>query len=306
MRHAAWLLTLALLTGVGCGGGGDGALAPAPADEHAKAPSAPAPSPVRGRGSRGGSKKDDYVVDASVLEHAGRIEGVLRLESKPELRRIVIDKDVEACGHESHPSERCVFDPETLGLASCVITLQGIAKGKDWPEAMKPKDRKGTLVMRQCMFVPHVQVLREKTWIVVDNQDNALHNLHAYHERMSRTGSSFGMGSAGTRHVIAEAYLAKPGKYLLKCDIHPWMNGTIHAVTNPYFAVTDTSGTFALEGVPPGSYKLKIWHEGMGEVPILVDNKISSYEYSEDWVEEIPVTLGSGQTVRVERTIPPR
>ena len=341
MRSLPWVVAAVLLLLVpacgdpeadvaGEGARRTGALTPSPDQEElvhvdiarlhdgaaGQAPDAEAARPVRGRGPRGGNKKKDvYEVDASVLENAGRIEGLIRLESKPELRHVVVDKDVEACGHTSHPSERCVFDAETLGLASCVVTLEGIARGKDWPEAMKPKDRRGALVTRQCKYVPHVQVLRERTLVIVDNKDNALHNLHGYYESMLNTRSSFsgwparsgfGVGSGVKGHVVPEAFLDKAGKYLLRCDIHPWMNGYFHAVTNPYFAVTDTSGTFALEGVPPGSYTLKIWHEGMQEIPTIKDNQITGYDYGEDWVEEVPVTVEAGQTVRIERSVPPR
>jgi hypothetical protein len=30
---------------------------------------------------------------------------------------------------------------------------------------------------------------------------------------------------------------------------------------NPYFAATDGNGHYAISNVPPGTYKLKAWHE---------------------------------------------
>jgi hypothetical protein len=32
-------------------------------------------------------------------------------------------------------------------------------------------------------------------------------------------------------------------------------------VDTPYFAVTDTTGAFLIRSVPPGTYKLVVWHE---------------------------------------------
>jgi hypothetical protein len=34
---------------------------------------------------------------------------------------------------------------------------------------------------------------------------------------------------------------------------------------HPYAIVTAADGSFTLDDVPPGSYKLRIWHEGLGE-----------------------------------------
>jgi len=35
---------------------------------------------------------------------------------------------------------------------------------------------------------------------------------------------------------------------------------------NPYAAVTIEDGSFRIEGVPPGTYKLRAWHEALGEL----------------------------------------
>jgi hypothetical protein len=37
------------------------------------------------------------------------------------------------------------------------------------------------------------------------------------------------------------------------------------ATANPYFAVTDGSGSFKLTDVPAGSYTVEVWHEKLGK-----------------------------------------
>ena len=45
-------------------------------------------------------------------------------------------------------------------------------------------------------------------------------------------------------------------------------------VTNsPYYAVTDEKGAFRISGLPPGKYKLRLWHEGFGEKTMAVEVK---------------------------------
>jgi len=46
----------------------------------------------------------------------------------------------------------------------------------------------------------------------------------------------------GTRKDdIEQAFLEKPGVYILKCDIHPWMSGYVHVVDHPYYDLTSAA-----------------------------------------------------------------
>ena len=42
---------------------------------------------------------------------------------------------------------------------------------------------------------------------------------------------------------------------------HPWTRGFIAVFESPYYAVTDDSGAFQIDSVPPGKYHLLAWHE---------------------------------------------
>jgi hypothetical protein len=39
------------------------------------------------------------------------------------------------------------------------------------------------------------------------------------------------------------------------------MNCIILVLENPYFAATDAHGRYTISHVPPGTYKLRAWHE---------------------------------------------
>ncbi|HMH05925.1 MAG TPA: carboxypeptidase regulatory-like domain-containing protein, partial [Terriglobales bacterium] len=49
----------------------------------------------------------------------------------------------------------------------------------------------------------------------------------------------------------------------VKCNIHPWMSGYMAVVKGPY-GVTDNSGSFTINNVPPGDYTLTAWQESYG------------------------------------------
>jgi hypothetical protein len=43
------------------------------------------------------------------------------------------------------------------------------------------------------------------------------------------------------------------------------MSAWLFAAENPYFGVTDNSGSFKLADVPAGTYTLEVWHETLGK-----------------------------------------
>jgi hypothetical protein len=51
------------------------------------------------------------------------------------------------------------------------------------------------------------------------------------------------------------------------------MEAYLFVADHPYHAVTAVDGTFRIEGIPPGRYELKVWHEmlGSGERDVSVD-----------------------------------
>ena len=48
--------------------------------------------------------------------------------------------------------------------------------------------------------------------------------------------------------------------FVMQCGFHAYMESWGLAVTNPYFAKTDEQGRFTMADVPPGTYKLVVWH----------------------------------------------
>ena len=48
--------------------------------------------------------------------------------------------------------------------------------------------------------------------------------------------------------------------FVMQCGFHAYMESWGVAVANPYFAKTDEQGRFTMTDVPPGTYKLIVWH----------------------------------------------
>jgi hypothetical protein len=53
----------------------------------------------------------------------------------------------------------------------------------------------------------------------------------------------------------------RPGICYIFCNIHPEMSAVVVVLETPYYAVSDQSGAVTIPQVPPGPYRLHVWHE---------------------------------------------
>jgi plastocyanin len=162
------------------------------------------------------------------------------------------DKDPEVCG-STHENQTLEVGSQG-GLKNVVVYLKDIQAGKPLTPVIADLDQVG------CTYVPHVQAVPVGSTLNLLNHDPLLHNIHAVQG-----------GSAAFNYAMPQSVrkipkrLVKPGFLTIKCDVHGWMNGVVAVLDNPYFAVTDADGSFALDLVPPGTYTIVAWHERLGE-----------------------------------------
>jgi len=110
---------------------------------------------------------------------------------------------------------------------------------------------------KQMQFVPHVLPVVVGTKVAFLNSDPTPHNV------FSPDNEKYNLGTWPTGQVkdYAFAKCAKfPCVYTQLCRVHPEMEGYVVVLQNPYFAVTDKTGHYQIEGVPPGSYTVAVWH----------------------------------------------
>ncbi len=183
---------------------------------------------------------------------AGIVEGVVRFSDDfPETETIRITKDLDVCGTKKI-DETFVVSSETKGLRNAIITLVG-ASGDAPPAGTAEIEQK------ECRYGPHVQVVRPGTELHLKNEDDTLHNVHAF----LGNKTLFNLAQPKYRKVIKNT-LDEAGLVHLKCDVHDWMEAWILVTDEPFVAVTDENGRYRLEDVPPGTYTLRMWHEALG------------------------------------------
>ncbi len=55
----------------------------------------------------------------------------------------------------------------------------------------------------------------------------------------------------------------RPGIVRVFCEIHSHMNAFILVFNHRFFTVSDADGRYQIDGVPPGTYTLVAWIEGV-------------------------------------------
>lgn len=108
---------------------------------------------------------------------------------------------------------------------------------------------------RGLQFLPPTIAVWPGSVISFPNSDPVLHNIFIVDEARTRTDlGTYPMGE------FREITLTAPGAYLVLCHLHPEMVANVLVAAAPYRVVTDSSGRFAFDAIPPGSYRMQTWH----------------------------------------------
>jgi plastocyanin len=169
----------------------------------------------------------------------------------PKLAPLPVTSQNKVCG-TSKPDES--LEVKDSGIKNAVVWFTDVPLDKD---ARLPRHR---LDQQGCAFVPHVLAAPLGSGLDVVNSDRALHNVRAQAGDVKLM--NYAMPIPG--HVVPTK-LRKQGIFKVSCDVHPWMSAWLLVLPTRAFAITDESGAYKIEGVPPGKHKLKIWHERLGE-----------------------------------------
>ena len=178
--------------------------------------------------------------------------------------RVTIDPGV--CG-QTVPDESVVVDGSGH-LANVVVTVPGV-KSQHQAEASFTNDK--------CRFVPRVTFMRPNGTVKMTSKDATLHTMHA----AAADGRAFFNVSVPVPNMTLSRPIDRAGIATLSCSTHTWMRGYLH-VSEELSAASGVDGKFRLDGVPAGTYTLKVWHEAL---------KIAS---------PVKVTVKDGETVTVD------
>src|SRR3954454_19081119 len=162
--------------------------------------------------------------------------------------------------------------PPTAADRRPTVTELGTPAGRDVPDLLRsivyldsaPRGAfetsdGGHAVMdqRNESFVPHVLAVTTGTTVDFPNSDRFYHNVFS----LSKP-KTFDLGRYAAGHSKPVRF-DRPGIVRVFCDIHSHMNAFVLVFGHPFFSITDAEGRYRIDNVPPGSYTLVAWNEGV-------------------------------------------
>ena len=104
-------------------------------------------------------------------------------------------------------------------------------------------------------YAPHVVVVPLGSTVRFPNHDPFNHNVFSVSDP-----NSFDLGLYGRGEAKSYTF-DHPGLVRVYCNVHPRMVAYVQVMENRYYAQPANDGSFAIDNVPAGRYRLHVWHE---------------------------------------------
>jgi hypothetical protein len=211
---------------------------------------------------------------AAEIEQVGTITGTVSWRSAPMVPpSLRVAQSAEACG-PAVPNESLLRHHDG-GVANTVVYLQDITSGRD------QRAIDGALERSACRFRPHVQLVVPIGGVVrlANRDDHTAPTIYPFGLKLGPPGS------------VHELQLYESGMFEVLTDrVGDPSNAWLIVPKHPYYAITDDRGQFRLDQVPPGKYRLAVWHE-----PVI----LGEGRRVEPTAAPVPVEVRAGREVAV-------
>lgn len=190
------------------------------------------------------------------------ITGTIKLDGTAPHQR-PIDMSKEPYCQNLHKANPVTTENVVVGSGGALKNVVVyISDGLSGSAATEVAPETPTWDQKGCQYIPHVMGLNPNEHFKVTNSDPTSHNIHP----MPQPGGpnhEWNKSQPSGAPPIDTSWAAPEVAIHVKCNIHPWMSGYMVVVKGPY-GVSDDSGSFKIENVPPGTYTLTAWQETLG------------------------------------------
>lgn len=182
--------------------------------------------------------------------HGGTIVGRVRAEAKTGAPAS------PAGGEYSSRKYKFVERVDYAAMREFVVYIEGDLGSTNRPAFNAVQVVTRRVAQQGAMFSPHILPVLRGTTVQWPNRDDIFHNVFSMSEP-----KQFDLGLYKGDPPEKRITFDKPGRVDVFCSIHERMHCIVLVLDNPLFAVTDAKGNYRIAAVPPGTYKLRAWHE---------------------------------------------
>jgi plastocyanin len=186
----------------------------------------------------------------------GGVSGRVTFDGTPVKPRTIDMSQEPTCAKQySKPvtAETVVTGPEN-SLENVVVFVSAGAPDE------APPAQPAVLVQKGCRYAPHILAFQTNQDFEILNEDQTSHNVHTMPSSNREWNKSQPPGAPPIEDKYARAEFIP-----IKCNIHPWMKGTLAVMKNSHYMITTGDGEFKLPNLAPGNYTITAWHESYGE-----------------------------------------
>ncbi|HEX2722948.1 MAG TPA: hypothetical protein VHM24_08520, partial [Gemmatimonadaceae bacterium] len=185
-----------------------------------------------------------------------RVTGTIEFDGViPSDSAITLSADQSGCGRRI---DNRTVENTGARIGGAVVWLTDIRAGKPLPV-----QRRFELVNEGCQLSPRVQAVFAPATLNVASEDVAMHRDRIINVGTGETEAIAPFNDNG-EVIPFDHLLQKPSQLEVTCDLHPWSKAHIIVLDHPYFTLSEKSGAFAIDDVPPGTYHIKAWHPRLG------------------------------------------
>ena len=222
---------------------------------------------------------------------SAQIKGKVVLEGEaPEQQEINMAAEAKcAAAHADPVLDESIVAGEKGELANVVVSIvapEGKELGGEVPKEPAVLDQVG------CQYTPHVLAMMVGQEMLVKNSDPFLHNVHSL--ALDNMGFNFGQPNKNPGQKPPGGPPKVAERFVIKCDVHPWMLAHVNVFDHPFFAVTKEDGTFEIptKGLEDGTYTIEIWQEKLASEPITQEIEVKGGKAT---VEEIKIPAANAE-----------
>lgn len=205
--------------------------------------------------TRGEARRAEFARELEISTHTER-RGLFAFLGSPGLRK----PDATPATHA--PGPRVPQRRNQPGLTDAVIWLLQVPEPAERRLAQQNRrDRSRPnprMLIGHSRFQPRVMTVAAGTDVEIQNLDRIWHSTFSV-----SAAQRFDLGKLRPGAIDTVA-MTRPGVINLHCDIHPEETGFLVVTPNHAFARPDSLGSFTLPKLPPGTYKVELWHPQRG------------------------------------------